>query len=51
MWRNRQGWKILALISVVVIALLTQIGGKLQETFKSIIGELTKANGQEPKVD
>ncbi|TFF64214.1 Flp family type IVb pilin [Helcococcus ovis] len=37
---------ILALISVVVIALLSQIGDQLKKTFESIIGQLTNANGK-----
>ncbi|WP_408112843.1 MULTISPECIES: Flp family type IVb pilin [Helcococcus] len=35
--------RILALISVVVIVLLTQIGDKLKKTFQAIIDELGKA--------
>ncbi|MFM1533709.1 hypothetical protein ABGF38_00690 [Helcococcus ovis] len=36
---------ILALISVVVIAILTQIGGKLQDKFKEVLNALN-GNGQ-----
>ncbi|MFM1564770.1 Flp family type IVb pilin [Helcococcus ovis] len=51
MWdKIGKAWKILALISVVVIFALTQIGDKLQEIFKKIStdlgGAVTKANGQ-----
>ncbi|TFF63559.1 Flp family type IVb pilin [Helcococcus ovis] len=37
---------ILALISVVVIAILSSIGGQLKDTFDKVLKSLTTANGK-----
>ncbi len=38
-----KAWKILALISVAVIAVLTLVGGQLNKIFEKISGKLTEA--------
>ncbi|MFM1515775.1 Flp family type IVb pilin [Helcococcus ovis] len=44
MWgEDRQAWKILALISVVVIVILSKIGTNLQGIFTKISEQLGKA--------